>query len=117
MVVAEKDAEASAEPVALDRVVARARALRPWVKGLIAYLIYQVLTIVLWAAPVFGDPAHRILGIGLGDSRFYEWALRWTPWALTHGRNPIFTVRIFASTGVNLAWTTFIPGPAALMSP
>ncbi len=81
----------------------------------IAYLVYQVIAIVLWAIPILRDPAHRILGDEIGDTRFYEWALRWTPWALEHGRNPIFSDRTFAPTGMDLARTTFIPGPALVM--
>jgi len=80
-------------------------------------LVYQAIAIVLWAIPILGDPAHRILGIEVGDTRFYEWALRWTPWALEHGRNPIFSDRIFAPAGIDLARTTFIPGPAFVMYP
>src|SRR5262245_34487021 len=116
-VAQDQQARASTEPPAVDRLIAGARGLRPWIRGLIAYAIYQVVAIVLWASPVFGDPAHRILGVGLGDSRIYEWALRWTPWALAHGHDPLWTDRIFAPAGVNLAWTTFMPGPALVMTP
>ena len=116
-VTADEQAEHPAARVDLDRIVARARILRPWVRGLIAYLVYQAIAIVLWAIPILGDPAHRILGTEVGDTRFYEWALRWTPWALEHGRNPIFSDRIFAPTGMDLARTTFIPGPALVMYP
>jgi hypothetical protein len=116
-VAQDQQARASTEPSVRDRLLALARGLRPSFRGLVAYAIYQIVAIVLWAAPVFGDPAHRILGVGLGDSRIYEWALRWTPWALLHGHDPLWTDRIFAPTGVNLAWTTFIPGPALLMAP
>ena len=114
---ADEQADRSAERLDLDRFVARARLLRPWVRGLIAYLVYQAIAIVLWAIPILSDPAHRILGIEVGDTRFYEWALRWTPWALEHGRNPIFSDRIFAPAGIDLATTTFIPGPALVMYP
>jgi len=31
------------------------------------------------------------------------------------GRNPIFSDRIFAPAGIDLARTTFIPGPAFVM--
>ena len=116
-VTAEEQAEHPAARVDLDRIVARARILRPWVRGLIAYLVYQAIAIVLWAIPILGDPAHRILGTEVGDTRFYEWALRWTPWALQHAGNPIFSDRIFAPAGIDLARTTFIPGPALVMYP
>jgi hypothetical protein len=117
MAVTAEEADRSSERVDLKRLFARARILRPWVQGLIAYLVYQAIAIVLWAIPILGDPAHRILGIEVGDTRFYEWALRWTPWALEHGRNPIFSDRIFAPAGMDLARTTFIPGPALVMYP
>ena len=117
MAIAEEQLVGAAAAPAAQQIVTSARALRPWVRALIAYLLYQSLVIVLWAAPVFPDPRHRSLGPFLGDSVFYAWALRWTPWALLHGQNPIFSDRIFAPTGVNLAWTAFIPGPAVVMWP
>ena len=54
---------------------------------------------------------------GGGDADFFRWALGWTPWAIEHGRNPMFTDRVFAPAGVSLTWTAVVPGPALVMWP
>ena len=54
---------------------------------------------------------------GGGDADFFRWALGWVPWAIEHGRNPMFTDRVFAPAGVSLTWTAVIPGPALVMWP
>ena len=46
------------------------------------------------------------------DSDFFRWAFAWTPWALTHGRSPLFSDVVFAPTGASLTWVTISPGPA-----
>ena len=51
------------------------------------------------------------------DARFFRWALGWVPWAIEHGRNPMFTDRVFAPDGVSLTWTAVIPGPAVVVWP
>jgi hypothetical protein len=51
------------------------------------------------------------------DSRYYQWALEWTPWALSHGVNPLFASSVFAPTGVSMAWSAFVPGPALVAWP
>jgi hypothetical protein len=95
-VTADEQAEHPAARVDLDRIVARARILRPWVRGLIAYLVYQAIAIVLWAIPILGDPAHRILGTEVGDTRSTNGRFGWTPWALQHAGSPIYSDRMFA---------------------
>src|SRR4029077_20100105 len=51
------------------------------------------------------------------DARFFRWALGWVPWAIEHGRNPMFTDRVFAPDGVSLTWTAVIPGAAIVLWP
>ena len=51
------------------------------------------------------------------DPNFYVWSLRWWPYALTHGLNPLYSRQIGAPAGYNLAWTTTAPALAVLMSP
>jgi hypothetical protein len=102
---------------AIDRIVARARGLRPWALGLIAFALYLVASFFLWTVNYVTDFASRYGGDGGADARFYDWALSWTPWALSHGMNPLYTDRIFAPNHVDLTWLAFIPGPALVMWP
>jgi hypothetical protein len=64
-----------------------------------------------WAAPTdawVGTP---------GDPALHMWFLKWTPWALTHGANPLFSKYIDLPDGVNMMWNTFEPLTALVVSP
>ncbi|MFC5996225.1 hypothetical protein ACFQE5_18630 [Pseudonocardia hispaniensis] len=60
---------------------------------------------------------HRVLGafgtttIGrvTADSDLFMWWLNWTPWALLHGENPLFTTYQHYPLGVNAMWNTGTP--------
>jgi hypothetical protein len=99
------------------RVVVRAGRLRPAWKALAAYLLYQLLAFWIWVVPILPRFTQQHLGTGLQDSRQYQWWLSWTPWAIQHHLNPLHAHVLFAPTGVDLAWTAFIPGPAFVLWP
>jgi hypothetical protein len=110
----EEDAPVSDRWEALD---AWARRLRPALRGLIAFLIYQTLAFLIWVVPILPRFTVQHLGVGLQDSRQFQWWLTWTPWAITHHLNPLHTPYAFAPDGANLSWFAFIPGPAIVMWP
>src|SRR5579872_385392 len=58
--------------------------------------------------PAWRDPAHTVIG-GHGDSEQSMWFLRWLPWAVTHGHNPLLTDHIGHPTGANLMWNSSQP--------
>jgi hypothetical protein len=99
------------------RFAAWAMTLSPAWKGLAAFLAYQAVAVVRWVFPIASSFDRVHLGPDVQDGNFYQWALSWTPWALTHGQNPLHTGALFAPTGVDLAWTAFIPGPALVTWP
>jgi hypothetical protein len=99
------------------KLFARASHLRPVWKGLAAYLIYQSLALLLWFLPVLPRFGDQSFGIVLEDSRFYQWALAWTPYAISHHLNPLHAGPIFAPGGVDLAWSAFAPGSALVLWP
>ncbi len=111
------DAEVGTRPSTTARLVARAQGLRPAWKALIAYSIYQALAFVTWVLPLVSRFASQSLGTGARDSRYYQWDLAWTPWALAHHLNPLHVGWVFAPSGTTLAWSAFIPGPALVMWP
>lgn len=87
----------------------RIRDLRPAWKGLAAFLLYEVLTCLVWLPTIGGAITTRYVGDGWADARLYRWGLQWTPWAVLHGRSPLFAPDVFAPDGVNLTWVTFMP--------
>jgi hypothetical protein len=104
-------------PGALSRLRDGVTGLRPAWKALGAYLIYQVLAFAIWVVPILSVFGREHIGTGLQDSRYYQWALEWTPWAIVHGIDPLHASYVFAPTGVSLAWSAFIPGPALVAWP
>jgi hypothetical protein len=48
---------------------------------------------------------------------FYLWVLRWLPFAVSHGHNPLVTDYLNAPEGVNLMWNTSLVLPALLLAP
>jgi hypothetical protein len=63
------------------------------------------------------DPTHRLLGSGLGDGALMMWFLRWTPAAIGHGMNPLFSDYLNFPTGVNVMWNTSLLLPGFLLAP
>jgi hypothetical protein len=100
-------------PGALSRLRGSVTALRPSWKALGAYLIYQTMAFAIWVVPILSVFGREHIGTGLQDSRFYQWALEWTPWALSHGVNPLFASSVFAPTGVSLVLVRLRAGSRA----
>ena len=89
-------------------------------QGLIAFAIYLVVMIFGLAQPLLPHLDVPWVQQTQVDANFYIWALRWWPYALTHGLNPLFTTQITQSNGIsgyNLAWATTTPALALLMWP
>ena len=51
------------------------------------------------------------------DPQFYVWSLRWWPYAVSHGINPLFSHQIGAPQGYDLAWASTTPSVDLLMWP
>jgi hypothetical protein len=66
--------------------------------------------------PAWRDPAHLVIG-GHGDSEQSMWFLRWLPWAVLHGHDPLLTDHIGHPGGVNLMWNTSQPANALVAWP
>ena len=99
----------------LRRLVTRAPG--PALQGLLALTIYlAVLTIG------FGLPLIRHLNVPnlrqyWTDPQFYIWSMRWWPYAVSHGINPLFSNQIGAPQGYDLAWASTTPSVGLLMWP
>jgi hypothetical protein len=96
------------------------RAPGPVLQGLIAFAIYLVGMIVGLALPLLPHLNVPHVQQAQVDANFYIWAIRWWPYALTHGLNPLFTTNITQPNGVSgysLAWATTTPTLSLLMWP
>jgi len=51
------------------------------------------------------------------DTSLQMWFLGWTPFALSHGHNPLLTTYLDSSVGVNLMWNTAMPLLGVLVWP
>ncbi|MGH9182014.1 MAG: hypothetical protein ACRDY5_09910, partial [Acidimicrobiales bacterium] len=85
---------------------------RERVAALVAYL---VLAVVLFSA-TWVSAQGRWIGDG-GDPPLFMWFLRWVPYALSHGVNPLVTSHLNLPDGVNLMWNTPVPLAGLLAAP
>jgi len=65
-----------------------------------------------WRAPTSSVPGARTEDIGI-----IVWFLRWVPFALGHGENPLITTYLNAPDGVNAMWNASMPVAGLAMWP
>jgi hypothetical protein len=87
-----------------------------------------------WRAPALTAAAYLLASLALhhrlvahlatatagwtsSDSYQFVWWMRWLPWSLAHGANPLYTTYLHAPLGVNGMWNTPVPVLAALFLP
>jgi len=80
------------------------------------FLIYLVVSYLFFGPAHFTD-IHRKFFTPSGDPYAFTWYLKWWPYALSHGLNPIFERFVYYPNGFNLAWSTSIPTLGLLMAP
>ena len=73
-----------------------------------AFVLYLAVSLILYALPVWGRFSRVFVGDGRGDSKLYVWALRWWPYAVEHGLNPLHPNIIWAHRG-----STWLGSPAS----
>ena len=104
----------------------RAQGLRGFIERLEAMSIGRFTLIALGAFvlislsiywPQAPLASHSVVGCPCGDVMQEVWFLKWTPWAILHGHNPMFTNWMDFPTGANLASNTVMPGLAILVAP
>jgi hypothetical protein len=82
-----------------------------------AFAIYLALALIAFAHAWTNGPAGTAWCGGCLDASQVSWWTAWTPFALLHGHNPLFSWWIDAPAGVNLAVNQSMPLPTLLMSP
>jgi hypothetical protein len=94
-----------------------ARIPGPVRQSLLALAIYLLVFITVFALPLASHPTVPQLRAYWTDPNFYVWSMRWWPYAITHGLNPLYSTQIGAPAGYSLAWATTTPTAALVMWP
>ena len=84
--------------------------------GLAVFGGYALVAFLYLGLRLLLDPGHEYEGFG-ADPAAFIWCFGWWPYAILHGQNPFLTHAIWAPSGVNLTWTTSVPGLALLFAP
>jgi hypothetical protein len=103
----------------LQRIGALSRGWRvpgPAQQGLFALAIY-LAAFAWYAVPLIRYLDMPVVGHVSPDSNFYIWSLRWLPYAISHGLNPLYSNQIMAPGGISLAWSTPAPTVVIVMWP
>ena len=98
--------------------IRRLRATGPVEKAFGAFVVYATISGLLYVRNVFAHMETWCIGGCHSDTMVYLWSLRWMPFALSQGLNPLFTTHyIWAPQGIDLVWVTTIPGPSFVLAP
>jgi hypothetical protein len=81
-------------------------------------VLLACLGLAVWLyAPAWSSPADTTVRGGAGDPAIFIFFLRWVPFALGHGQNPLVTHHLNYPDGVNLMWNSSLPLPGLLLAP
>jgi hypothetical protein len=84
--------------------------------GLATFLFYLILSAIFFGRDLVGHLSDRYVGKGCDPGHFIFF-LAWWAHAITHHLNPFLTKVVWAPSGFNLAWTTFVPLAGVLATP
>jgi hypothetical protein len=87
----------------------------PRMQGLLALAVYLAAWLSTVARPLVEHPGSAMLYQSSMDPNFFVWALRWWPYAISHGLNPLYSAQIGAPAGYPLAWVT-LAAPLGLLA-
>jgi len=84
--------------------------------GLSALALYATLAFLLFGLRLATDAGSTYSGTSR-DPQVFIWNFAWWPHALLHGLSPVVAHTVWAPEGINLTWTTAVPGLALLFAP
>jgi hypothetical protein len=84
------------------------KAAPRWPRTLLVICVYGALAAIAYFPSWPGDPS-RLPICPCGDQAQIGWFLWWTPFAVAHLHNPLYSNFVDYSTGVNLAQNTLAP--------
>lgn len=97
--------------------LAVARVRRPVWEGLAAFAAYLAAFTAGYGWPLLRHLNTPNLRQYWTDPNFYTWSMRWWPYAVSHGINPLYSSQIGAPHGYDLAWASTTPAVDLLMWP
>lgn len=77
---------------------------------------YTAVAFLYFGVRLVSHPGRGILGSGR-DPQIFVWSFAWWPHAIGAGQNPFVSHAVYAPDGINLAWTTTVPGLALAFTP
>jgi hypothetical protein len=90
----------------------------PALQGGIAFVVYLVVWIGTAFRPIVAHPAQARLDQVSQDPNLFTWIMRWWPYAIGHGLNPLYTHETGqVAVSHSLAWVTTVPPLALLAAP
>jgi len=113
------------QPDPVDRQGSAAAAWTRWrdwfaspaAQGAVVLIIYLSTWLATEARPLVVHPFWAQLDQSSMDPNFYAWCLRWWPYAILHGLNPLYSHQIGAPAGQSLVWVTTVPPLALVAAP
>ena len=78
-----------------------------WIRHALVLIGFVAAAVLVFSA-AWKAPATTIIGVG-GDPLLAIWFMRWVPFAISHGFNPLLTDYLDYPQGVNLMWNTAAP--------
>ena len=77
---------------------------------------YLGISFLYFGRPIVSHPGRYLIGYAR-DPQIFVWSFAWYLHAVETWQNPFVSHAIYAPGGVNLAWTTTVPGLAFALSP
>jgi hypothetical protein len=105
------------EPETASPSAPRDRLRSPALQGAIAFAVYLVVWVATAFRPIVEHPAQALLDQKSQDPNLFVWFMRWWPYAIGHGLNPLYTHEIGVPAGHSLAWVTTVPPLSLLATP
>ena len=90
--------------------------VRRFVRDGAALVVYAAVSFFYFGVRLLPDPGRVVVGHG-PDPGIFIWSFGWWPHAIGSWTNPFFTHAVYAPPGIDLAWTTSVPGLALPFAP
>jgi hypothetical protein len=103
------------EPPAASAAAPRDLLRSPALQGATALALYLLVWLTTSARMLVVHLSWAQLDQKSMDPNLNVWVLRWWPYAIGHGLNPLYTHQLAAPAGHSLAWVTTAP-PVALLA-
>jgi hypothetical protein len=105
------------EPATLSPAARRNLLRSPVLQGVAALALYLLVWLLTSAHGLIDHLSWATLDQKSMDPNFYTWGLRWWPYAIGRGLDPLYSHEIGGVVGHSLAWVTTVPPLALLATP